>query len=58
MLTEFNTTMTENAITSSYCHVDVKSPYEFWETIHNHLSDSQVVNPEIEIVVCIFTKTD
>lgn len=55
MRNEFNTSTVENAITSPYHHVAVKWPYEFREIIHDHLSDTQVVNPEIKIVVCIFT---
>lgn len=44
-LYEFNTNTVDNEISSSYFHVNVKFPYKFRETIHDHLSDSQVYQP-------------
>lgn len=54
MLNEFDTSTVGNAVSSSYSHVAVRSPYKFRETSHDHLSDSQVNSPETEIMAWIF----
>lgn len=54
ILSELNISTIENAITSHYCHVYMKSLYKFRGTIHNYPSDFWVISPEIEIMVWVF----
>lgn len=54
ILNEFNISTIENAITSHYCHIYVKSLYKFRETINNHPSDFWIISPEINYCLDFF----
>lgn len=54
MLDALNPRTVENTITSSHV-INMKCPYKIKGTIKDHLSNSQIIRPEIGIVAWIFT---